>query len=805
MVFRIEATSFFKNVSNMDTLRFFDSRETGLTNLEVQERLSFFGKNEIAEKKENLIIAFLKRFWGPMPWLLELAMFLSFALKHEFEGIVIFCLMTLNAVIGFIHSFHAQKAVLLLKQRLAIQVKVLRNGIWCVEQAAGLVPGDIIALKGGDIIPADAKIIRGNVATDDSSLTGESLSKEKQESDIVYAGAMIRRGQVQCVILNTGVHTYFGKSVELVKNAKPVSHQEEVMMGIIRYAMYFALSASLILFGYSLILHKSLLFIFPFVLIFLMNAVPVALPAVMTIVQAATSLKLAAQGVLVTKLDSIEDASSISILCLDKTGTITQNKLMVKEVVSFSGCSEDESIQSALLVSKKEDMDQIDLALFDYAKQKNISPDTYKELSYIPFSPEIKRTEAVFQIKEGVVRIIKGASQVVLQICNNIDDATRLEVDTAIARFSQKGWRTIAVARSEGGNEYNIQLIGLIAFADPPRPDSRIMIEEIRQLGIKPMMLTGDNLAIAREVATQVGIGSKIITFADIQHLDADEKIRQVEESDGFAEIYPADKYEIVKMLQSKGYMVGMTGDGVNDAPALKQAEVGIALSNSTDVAKASASLVLTRPGLGVIVDAILRSRETYQRMLTWVINKILKVIQIIGLLLIGFFMMDKMVLSVLGMALLVFANDFVTMSLATDNVTSTISPNNWNIRNITLASLIIGCLFIIEGVLTLLWGEYLQLQFEQLQTFVLLMLVFTCQFRVLIVRERNFFWSSLPGKALLLSTLASTLAFIFIGVFGKIIAPLPLSQVLALLAFSGVFTLAIDCAKRFVFRRFVV
>ena len=599
----------------------------------MQERISFFGKNEITEKRENLFVEFFKRYWGPMPWLLELAMLLSFALKHELEGSIIFGLMTLNAIIGFMHSRGSQKAIELLKQRLAIQAKVLRNGNWVIEPAARIVPGDIVAVRFGDIIPADVKIIRGNLSIDESALTGESLPREAQESDIIYAGSMTRRGEAQCVVLNTGANTYFGKTVELVKSAKPVSHQEEVMMGIVKHAMYLAIIASLIIVSYSFVIHMSPFLLFSFILVLLMSAVPVALPAVMTIVQAATSMKLAGEGVLVTRLDSIEDAASISVLCLDKTGTITQNKLVVTDVISFSGSSFDAVIQTALLSSRTESMDLIDLALFDYAKHRNINLNPYKEVSYTPFSPETKRTEAVIQTERNYNRALKGAPQVILQLCKSIDHATRLEVDQAIVRFSQKGLRTIAIARSEDGDLDSIKLIGLIAFSDPPRPDSRKMIEEIRGLGIKPIMLTGDSLAIAREIASQVGIGSKIIAFADIQHLDENEKVKQVEAGDGFAEIYPADKYEIVRLLQSKGHMVGMTGDGVNDAPALKQAEMGIALSNSTDVAKASASIVLTRPGVSVIVDAITRSRETYQRMLTWVINKIIKVIQVIGLL----------------------------------------------------------------------------------------------------------------------------------------------------------------------------
>jgi H+-transporting ATPase len=370
--------------------------------------------------------------------------------------------------------------------------------------------------------------------------------------------------------------------------------------------------------------------------------------------------------------------------------------------------------------------------------------------------------------------------------------------------LSLKGYRTLAIARSSGDNIDTIQFVGLLSLADPPRTDSKGMIKGVRDLGIKPLMLTGDNIAIAKEIARQVAIGPKIIRMDDFRKLSDTEQVSLIEESDGFAEIYPEDKYKIVKLLQARGHMVGMTGDGVNDAPALKQAELGIAVNSATDVAKASASMVLTEPGVGVIVEAIKTSRHIYQRMLTWVINKVTKVIQVIGLLTVGFFWFHDLVISLLGMVLLIFANDFVTMSLATDNVKYTANPNKWNVRNITFASLFVGALLVIEGVIALYIGQhYFHLEWEQLRTFTVLMLIFTSQFRVYIVRERNYFWSSLPGRELLIATVAAIITFVFLGVFGVFIAQLTTYQVLFILGFSGLFTLAIDFPKRLVFQKF--
>lgn len=799
-------TSDFMSPSIQDVYLLLQSSENGLSDTAAAERLSIYGRNEISEKKKNPVLEFIGLYWGPMPWLLELAMVLSFLLKHELEGIIIFALLTINAIIGFLHSRGSQKAVELLKQRLAIKTKVLRNGNWTTEDAGGIVPGDIVVVKLGDIIPADAKIISGDVSIDESALTGESLPVEKQGGDVVYSGSVIRRGEARCVVVNTGANTYFGKTAELVKIAKPKSHQEEIMMAIVKYMMYLGMAASLVVAVFALSMHTNFLLILTFIVVFLMAAVPVALPAVMTIVQAATGMKLAEEGVLVTRLESIEDAASISVLCLDKTGTITENKLAVSGSVPFSGFSSDDVVRSAVLASRTEGMDLIDLAIIDYARSTGIGLNSDKQISYTPFNPAIKRTEAMVESEGKRHRVVKGAPQLILSMCKGVDNVTMADVNNEVADLSRKGYRTIAVAQSVDGDNEDLKLTGLISLADPPRPDSKKMIEEIRNLGVKPLMLTGDNLAIAREISGQVGIGTNIIKLSDIEKFTDDERAKAAASSDGFAEIYPEDKYKIVKLLQSKGFMVGMTGDGVNDAPALKQAEMGIAVSNATDVAKAAASVVLTQPGVSVIVEAVKRSRETYQRMLTWVINKVTKVVQVVGLLTIGFFLKDTMILTLLGMSLLVFANDFVTMSLATDNVRRTVDPNNWNVKDITLASLVIGALLVVEGIIALFFGiYYFHLRLTQLQTFIMLMLIFTSQFRVLIVRERKFFWSSVPGKALLTSSVAAIIVFALLGVYGVIIPPLPASQVIAVLIFSGLFTLLMDFPKYYAFKRFGV
>lgn len=801
---KVKNTAEYKKISLEDTFRLLRTSIDGLAESEAKRRLELFGYNEIVEKKRDPLIEFLLRFWGPMPWLLELAAVLSFLLGHYIEGTIIFVLLTVNAIIGHLHARGSQRAVELLKKKLAIKAKVLRDKKWIIKDAKEIAPGDIISIRLGDIVPADTKIISGELSVDQSALTGESLPVDVRESDIVYSGSIVRRGEAVCVVINTGVNTYFGKTTELVKIAKPKSHQEEIMMAIIKYMMYLGVFASFLVSAYALLINVDLLTVLTFVVTFLMGAVPVALPAVLTIIQAVGAMELAKKGALVTRLDSIEDAASIDVLCFDKTGTITQNKLSVVDVISFSGYKKEDAITAAALASKEESLDLIDLAVIEYAKSIGIEFNRYKYVAYKPFDPSTKRTETVVEFNKEQFKVVKGAPQIVISLCQGTGKGTIEKAEKMIEEFSYKGYRTMAVAKSEGGDNDNLKLIGLLSLADPLRPGSKSMIEEIRKLDIKPIMLTGDNIAIAKEIARQVGIGDKIIRIADIESLSEDEQAKIVEGADGFAEIYPEDKYKIVKLLQSKGHMVGMTGDGVNDAPALKQAEMGIAVSNSTDVAKASASVVLTEPGMSVIVDAIKVSRQTYQRALSWVINKVTKVIEFISVLTLSFFWLHKLVLSLLDMSLLVFANDFVTMSLATDNVEHTKSPNKWNIKNITLASLVPGTLLVAEGMLVIYIGvTQFHLGWEKLRTLVLLNLVFNSQFRVLIIRERRHFWSSCPGRELLITSTVTIIGFILLGIFGVAVFPLKVHEIFIVLGYSMMFTLAIDFPKYYAFKKF--
>jgi H+-transporting ATPase len=796
----------YKSLSIEETLKALDASLNGLSKEEARKRIEKYGYNEVREEKRNPIVEFLSRYWGPMPWLLELAIVLSIFLSHIIEAIIIFVLLTINVTIGFMHSKHAQKALEYLKKRLAVKVKVLRDGKWALKDAREIVPGDIILIGLGDLMPADAKIVGGELSVDQSSLTGESLPVSLKPLDIVYAGSVVIRGEAKCIVINTGANTYFGRTAELVKIAKPKSHQEELVLNVTRYMLYLGAGALTVTAVFAFFAGIDFLTIVTFAVILLMSAVPVALPAVLTIVQAAGAMELAREGALVTRLSAVEDAASVDVLCLDKTGTITQNKLAVVSVIPLSGFKEEEVVLTAALASSEEGKDPIDLAVINYAKLHKSVLENYKITSFTPFDPNIKRAEAIVESNGARFKVVKGAPQIIMGLCK-VGEAVKAEAEKVLEEMSRRGYRVLAVARGSSNDIDDFMLIGFLALADPVRSDSKALIEEIRKLGIRPLMITGDNIVIAKEVAKQVGLRDRILPANEFKHMMSEEVVEALEDVDGLAEVYPEDKYHVVKSLQMRGRMVGMTGDGVNDAPALKQAELGIAVSNAADVAKAAASVVLTEPGLKQIVTTVRISRVTYQRMLTWVINKITKTIQSIALLVIGFFWLRQLILGLLDMTLLVFANDFATMSIATDNATYTPYPNKWNIKMMTLASLATGAFMIIGGLISIWVGvSHFHLYGRKLQVFTMLMLVFSSQFRILIVRERRHFWSSRPGKALILSIMGIMIAFVVLGIHGIIIPALSLHEVFFTFGFSGIWMLAlVDPIKHLIFAKMKV
>ena len=797
------STKEYQDISFEQAFKLLLSSEQGLKQEDLAERRRQYGWNEIEEEKPNTLLVFLSRYWGPLPWLLELSMLLSFLVERPFEGLLIFALLTINASLSFFHIHHSQNVMALLKKRLATFSAVVRSGSWMRLPAKELLPGDVIAIKAGDIVPADVKFMSHFLLVDESVLTGESLPRECSKGDLLYNGSLVRQGEGRGMVVNIGSNTSFGKTALLTKQANPKSHQEKVMLDIIRYMMYVGLLASLLITLFAIFFHQPLFMIATFVITFLLGAVPVALPAILTIVQASAALMLAKKNILVTRLESIEDAASIDTLCFDKTGTITYNVLTVTDVLPMKGLSKEEVASLALLASQERDMDAVDSALIQYSNTLDLNIGSYRRLFFTPFDPHVKRTEALIEKEGGRYRLLKGALHLLLPLCQASSKEEKEEAETLLHEWAFQGKKTLALAMESENIPSSMKLIGLFALADPPRKSAPGMISAMKNLGIKPIMLTGDHLAIAKEIGRQVGIGEKILRMADLKSLSDAQKSQLVSQSDGVAEIYPEDKYTIVKLLQAHGHSVGMTGDGINDAPALKQAEMGIAVKNASDIAKASSSMVLLENGLHVLVDALKMSRDTYQRMLSWVINKETKVIQFLSILVIGFLTYHNMLLTLLGMVLLVLSNDFVTMALAQDNVEETSLPTTWDVKTITLASLGLGLFLTVETVLILVLGMTLfQLSFDQLRSYTLLTLIFMSQFRILIVRERRHFYDSFPSPWLLLAIGLTLLLFSLCGSYGVFMTPLLPVQVVSILTLSAVLTLLADFPKYALFKK---
>ncbi|MEM3204027.1 MAG: plasma-membrane proton-efflux P-type ATPase [Saccharolobus sp.] len=761
----------------------FNTSLDGLSSNEVESRLKKYGFNEVREKKRSPIIAFLLKFWGPVPWMLEVTAILTFFLQRYLDMYIILFLLIFNSIIGFIQEHRAENAVELLKNKLNVMAKVKRDGKWIVTPARNLVPGDLIIVRIGDIVPADIKIIEGQVLVDQSVLTGESQPVDKGHMETLYSGSIVKRGEAKGIVIATGDKTYFGKTTQLVQSAKAESHIQNIIMKIVKYLVVIDVILVIALTVFAIISGINIAETLPFSLVVLIASVPVALPATFTIAMALGAEELSKKGILVTRLSAAEDVASMDVLNLDKTGTLTENKLRVGDPIPCKGYTKEEVVSLAVLASDESTQDPIDLAVIEKAREMGIVPQ-FNRIHFEPFDPIKKRTEALVTTPTGNMLVMKGAPQVIKELANVDKEWFEKQVDSLAAR----GFRTIAIA--VGGKD-KLNIVGLLPLYDRPRSDSAKFIQEIKELGISPKMITGDNACIAVEVAKELGIGDKVCNVREITKMG-----KLVEECQIFAEVFPEDKYSIVKTLQANGHIVGMTGDGVNDAPALKQAEVGIATYNATDVAKASASMVLTHEGLVDIVEAIKTGRKIYQRMLTYTMNKIIKTLQVVIFLTLSFFITKFFVTTPFDVILLLFFNDFVTMSIATDNVRYSKTPERWNVNKIVKSSLIIASLVILESFFILWLSLAINLSHNEIHTAIFDTLVFTGQFTIYLIRERGRLWSSIPSKPLLISSIADIIVVVLISSFGILITPISLWFILSILAITFMFTFLFDEIK---------
>ena len=763
----------------------------GLSSEQVVELRKKYGFNTITETKPNRWLAFLKKFWAPVPWMLEITLVIELYLGKYVETVVICGLLVFNALLSFLQEGRANNALALLRQKLSIKTRTRRDGHWKLIPAEELVPGDSIHLRMGDLIPADVNLMEGSIQIDQSTITGESLPVDAVPGQEAYAGTVILRGESTGLVTRIGASTRFGKTAELVKEAKTVSHLGDFIFTIVKYLLIADAFLVVLVISLAYYLHVSWLQILPFALIILIASVPVALPATFTLATALGSVNLANKGVLVTRLSAIEEAAAMTTLACDKTGTITNNQLTLSAVVACAPFREADVVRLGAQASRSATQDPLDLAIIRGATDRNIAY-IGKRVQFTPFDPASKRSEVLIELEDGEkIRVIKGAPQTVISL------STGPDVKSEISKLAGWGNRVLAVASGEEGRP--LQLVGLLGLQDTPRPDSKTLIQKIDRLGIRVIMVTGDESLTAKAIAKQVGIKGDPCP-AEVLHTN---RIQDGLDCNILAGVFPEDKLHLVQALQKSDQVVGMTGDGVNDAPALKQAEVGIAVANAADVAKAAASIVLTTPGLENILSAVEISRKIHQRMLTYTLNKIIKTFQIVLFLSLGFIITHEFVVTPLLVLLLLFANDFVTMSLATDNVSFSPSPTQWKVLPmmgaasllaIPILGLSFGFLFVANQVLHLPVG--------QMQTLMFIMLVFTGQGNVYLVRDRNHLWEVAPSRWMLLGTISDVIIVSFLAARGILMDAIPLPMILVSLLAVALFVPCLDWLKVYVFKR---
>jgi H+-transporting ATPase len=763
--------------------------QRGLTTKDVEARLLEYGPNRIAEEHSNLWLSFLRKFWAPVPWMLEAAIILQLVLGKSTEAIIVAALLVFNAILSFSQEGRARQALTLLRSRMDVQARVLRDGLWQIVPARNLVPGDVVHLRMGDLSPADIALFDGSLQLNQSALTGESNPIECGPGGSCYAGTIVERGEATGQVTNTGNRTLYGKTAELVQAARVKSHLENIIFSIVRYLVAFdcVLAFALLVYAYKTGMpwHDTL----SFVLILLVAAVPAALPATFTLATALGAIDLANRGVLVTRLSSIEEAAAMDVLACDKTGTLTENRMTLAAVHPYGGRDENEVLRFAALASDEASQDPIDSAILRAAAMRSLLSGSSKRLRFEPFDPETKRTEAEVEVFGKTLRAVKGAPNAVASL-----DASAPNLAVDVERLAEKGYRVLAVASGSGDE---LKLAGLLALEDPPRQDSHSIIKKLRDLGIRILMVTGDNVITAKAVAAQVGIGNRVCSSEVLR-----QEAGGIEDCDVVARVLPEEKFCLVRKLQDAGHITGMTGDGVNDAPALRQAQAGFAMSSATDVAKAAASLILTQPGLGGVVAAVEASRAIYQRMLTYTLNKIMKTLEISLFLTLGVMWTGNFVITQLLIVLLLFSNDFVTMSIATDRVAFSSKPDRWNVRTLVLTSLVLaGFVLVLLFAVFLAARHRLGLSLPQLQTVTFLMLVFTGQGNIYLVRERGHFWQSRPGRWLIVGSVLDVLAVLVLATRGILMAPIDPFLAGGLLALVLASLAAIDLVKIRIFQ----
>ena len=751
------------------------SSPEGLSQAEAQKRLEQYGPNEIEEKKTNPFLKFLTYFWGPIPWMIEAAVILSAVNRSWPDFFIILLLLVANAVVGFWEEHQAGNAIEALKAKLAIKARVQRDGKWINPPARELVPGDVIRVRLGDIVPADARLLVGDpVEVDQSALTGESLPATRKSGEALFSGSIIRQGEINALVYATGANTYFGKTAQLVQEAHTVSHFQRAVLKIGDYLIVLAVVLVAVIITVSLFRGDPVLTTLQFALVLTVAAIPVAMPTVLSVTMAVGARLLAKKEAIVTRLAAIEELAGVDVLCSDKTGTLTQNKLTLGDPFSVNGIPADHVILWAALASREEDKDTIDLAVIGGLKDDQALKG-YQVTHFQPFDPVHKRIEATVKGTDGKeFKVTKGAPQVILELSANAGQVKPV-VEKAVNEFAARGFRSLGVARADQDGKW--QFIGVLPLFDPPREEAKATIATARQMGVNVKMVTGDALAIAKETAIKLGLGTNILDasgFGDTKVHETAQLAESIEKADGFAQVFPEHKFHIVDVLQQRGHIVGMTGDGVNDAPALKKADCGIAVSGATDAARAAASIVLLTSGLSVIIDAIKESRKIFQRMNSYAIYRIAETLRVLLFMTLAILVFNFYPVTAVMIVMLALLNDGAILSIAYDNVHYKDQPESWNMRLVLGISTVLGVMGVISAFGLFYLGERVfNLDQGHVQTLMYLKLSVAGHLTIFLTRTRGPFWSKRPARILWVAVLGTQIVATLIAVYGLFMTPL--------------------------------
>jgi H+-transporting ATPase len=775
----------------------------GLSGAEAASRLAQYGPNEIAEHTTNPLLKFLSYFWGPIPWMIEIAVVLSGAVGHWPDFFIILLLLLANGVVGYTEERQAGNAIKALKAKLAINARVIRDGSWTTAPARELVPGDVIRLRLGDIVPADARLLDGDeIEVDQSALTGESLPATCTTGDAVFSGSIVRQGEIGALVYATGTGTYFGKTAELVADAHTVSHFQRAVLKIGNYLIVLAVALVTIIVVTAILRGDAILTTLQFALVLTVAAIPVAMPTVLSVTMAVGARLLATKQAIVSRLVAIEELAGVDVLCADKTGTLTQNSLTLGLPFSIDSVAPATVIINGALASRADNDDPIDRAVLGGLEDAEVLQ-AYTVTHFQPFDPVHKRTEATVTAADGTTfKVTKGAPQVILALAAN-GAQIKAATDKAVNDFAARGFRSLGVARADGNGDW--QFVGVLPLFDPPRDDAAATIATAATMGVAVKMVTGDALAIAKETAAKIGLGSDILDAAALGHTNNNETAAVAESilaADGFAQVFPEHKYHLIEVLQRHGHIVGMTGDGVNDAPALKKADCGIAVSGATDAARAAADIVLLTPGLSVIIEAIKQSRKIFQRMNSYAIYRIAETLRVLLFMTLAILVFNFYPLTAIMIVMLALLNDGAILSIAYDKVRYRDEPEAWNMRVVLGISTVLGVIGPIAAFgLFYLGDRVFDLGHPRVQTLMYLMLSVAGHLTIFLTRTRGPFWSIRPARILLIAVLGTQTIATFIAVYGLFMTPLGWGWAAAVWGYAVAWFLISDRIKLLTYR----